>query len=625
MRLNFDWSRLRRGSVSRAAATYLVTSWLVLEVGHILSLILEVPHAAMKVVFWALVVGFPIAIVLAWRSGAAGPDLKLDLPETEPASGAEHRIHEAQAEESGGGHGGHAGAGHGGGGATDPLPFIVGGMVLLAIVFLAVGHFMPGAGREEAAEGSRTAATTTTAASSAAATAPANSVAVLRFENLSGDPKRDYFSDGLSEELLDALAQIPSLKVAARTSSFAFRPGEADSATIGRKLGVHHILDGTVRQDGDMLRVSAELGDTRTGYRTWSQTYDRRLTDVFKVQHDIATAVAEALRVQLGAGQTLILGGTDNPAAYDAYLQGRRLLDLSGDEAQWREALKDFDRAIALDPGYSAAQAARARALVGIANAFTPAAQLPAVHAAALAAAQEAARLAPTLPEAQSTLGYVWWQAKLDAAAAAGPFEKSVQLAPGSAEILSRYGLFATRTGRVDAGVRALETATNLDPLNPTAYKTLGRGLYAVRRWPDAIAAFRHALALSPAMTYAHASIGDGLLALGDAKGAAAEYAQEPIGWAKLTGLALVAARTGQAAEAHRGLDQLVRTSGDSNLYQQAEIEAQLGDRAKAVDALYRARQVGDVGLTSLASDPWLDPLRGDPRFKALAVQLGFR
>jgi TolB-like protein/tetratricopeptide (TPR) repeat protein len=627
MRAPFDLSGLRRGSVPRAAATYLVTSWLVLEVGHIISMILELPHVAMKVVFGLLVVGFPVAMILAWQYGRAVPNINLDLPETEPASGAEHRVHEAEAlahgEAGGAGHGG-----HGGHGAVDPLPFIVGGMILLAVIFLGAGQFI-GAnlgsreGSEEAPAATRAAQAGRAATGAVNVAAPPNSVGVLPFDNLSGDPKRDYFAEGLSEEVLDALAEIPALKVSARASSFSLKGQRLDASAIGARLGVGHVLDGSVRQDGSMLRISAELVDARTGYRTWSQTYDRRLTDVFKVQKDIAGSVAEALRVQLGGGQTAAPGGTLNPAAYDAYLRGLRLLDNQGGEDQWRGALAAFDQAVKLDPGYAAAQAGRARALVGIANAFTPAAGLAGVHAQALKAAQAAVRLAPDMAEAQATLGFVLWQAKFDMAAAAAPYDRALRLAPGSAEILERYGSFESELGHGDVGVRALQTAIGLDPINPGAYKLLSAGLYDARRYADSLSAARRALSLSPNLTYAHVIAGDDLLAMGDAGGAAAEYAKEPIAWARLSGGALVAARTGKNAEARRLLAQLIAQFGDGAIYQQAEILAQLGDRDRAIAALGRALTVGDEGVTYMGVDPYLDPIRADPRVQAIARRVG--
>jgi TolB-like protein/Tfp pilus assembly protein PilF len=609
------WSKLKERGVARAAATYLVTSWLVLEVGHLLSLILDMPHWAMRFVFWLLVVGFLPAMVLASSSRAFARIGEVDLPETEPASRAEHHLHENDA---GGGHG-HAKAGE-----VDPLPFIVGGLILLAILFLGASRYFGVSATEPPHGGAHAAAAAAPAAPPSAHAAAHNSLAVLAFANLSGDAKQDYFSDGLSEEVLDALAHVHELQVAARTSSFSFKGRNVDVAAIARQLGVAYVLDGSVRRDGNLIRVSASLVDARTGFKTWSETYDRKLDDIFAVQQGIAAAVAQALQVQLGA-QALpkaATGGTSNTAAYDEYLRGRQLVDMSASEAEWRQALARFDAALAADPNYAAAHAARARALIGLANAFLTADKVRPAYEQALAAAQKAVALASQSADAQSTLAYSLLSAKLDFAGAAAPFQRSIELGGGSADILIRYGLYACRTGKPDAGLQALRTAVGLDPLNPRAHKSLALGLYAARDYPGAIDAMRRALSLSPRMSLAHSVIADALLMRGDAAGAQAEYRQEPLRWAQLTGLAILSARAGRKEEAKAALERLTGEFGDGNVYQQAEIRAQLGDVPGAVAALNRAREVGDIGLAYVWTDPLLDPVRSADDFKALIGRL---
>ncbi|MEA3001290.1 MAG: hypothetical protein QOH81_78 [Sphingomonadales bacterium] len=610
------WPKLSERGVPRAAATYLVTSWLVLEVGHLLSLILDMPHWAMRFVFWLLVLGFPVALVLASNSSLFTRVGEIDLPETEPASRAEHHLHEGD-----GGHGGKKS------GEIDPLPFIVGGLIVLAVLFLAASKMLGVSGHTPDAEASAPApaARALPAAVEAPRTVPRNSVAVLAFANLSGDAKQDYFSDGLSEEVLDALAHVRQLQVAARTSSFSFKNKAADVATIGGQLGVAYILDGSVRRDGNLVRVTASLIDAKSGFRTWSETYDRKLDDIFVVQQGIATAVAEALQIHLGGDESkqLARGGTANTAAYDQYLKGRQLVDLSASESEWREALGRFEAAIVADPNYASAHSARARALIALANAFLPADQLRTTYDAALESARRAAELAPQSADAQSTLGYALVYTRLDFAGAAAPFERSLQLGGGSADILIRYGIYACRTGKTARGLEALRGAVNLDPLNPRAHKSLALGLYAAHDFAGSMEAMRRALALSPKMTLAHSVVGDALLMRGDLAGAQAEYQLEPVAWARLTGLAVASAKARQESQARALLGQLVRQFGDSNVYQQAEVQAQLGDIDGAVAALRKARAVGDVGLAYVWTDPLLDPVRQDPDFKALIARLG--
>ncbi len=618
------WSELKARGVARAAATYLVTSWLILEVGHLLSLILEMPHMVMRFVLWLLVLGFPIAMVLAWnyRTMAAG-GLDVELPETEPASRSEHELHEE--------HGGH-GHGHGATiGAVDPLPFIVGGLVVAALLFLGASRMFGvgsggGHGSEDAAhaEGAAKVAGPIAPAIAAPAPAPQNSIAVLAFANLSGDAKQEYFSDGLSEELIDALSRVTQLQVAARTSSFAFKGKAIDAATIGQQLRAAWLLDGSVRRDGNAIRVSAQLVDAKTGFRTWSQTYDREVKDIFAVQQDIGNAVADALKVKmLGATPAAVTtGGTTNQAAYESYLRGRQLVDLNGNEAQWRAALAAFDAAVAADPNYASAHAARARTLIGLGAAFLPADRIAANLQDALASARRAVTLAPDLAEAQSTLAFALASGKLDFAAAAEPYEKALQLGSGNADILIRYGVFACRSGKIDAGITALRKAVGLDPLNPRAHKSLAIGLYAARRFDESIISMRRALALSPSMTVAHSVVGDGLLALGRAAEAKIEYSAEPVDWARLTGLAVTAARNGGKVDAQRLLAELRTKRNGVSRYQEAQILAQIGDRRGAIEALQSAYASGDAGIVSMRIDPLLDPVRSEAGFKTVQAKI---
>lgn len=617
MTLGPIWSRLPQRGIPRAAATYLVVSWLMLEVGSLLSVILEMPHWAMRFLFWLLVLGFPVALVMAYHSSLFAPVGEIDPDEAEPASKAKSRSRRRV---------GRGGLGRKPAGQTDPLPFIVGGLILVALVFMGATKLVGIDARGDSAD----AATGNAAAASAqplvaqSRPAPKNSVAVLAFANLSGDPNQDYFSDGLSEEVLDALAQLRELQVAARTSSFSFKGKSSDVTAIGAKLGVAYVLDGSVRRDGDMVRVSASLVDAKSGFKVWSSTYDRKLDDVFAVQQGIASAVVQALQLHLSGGQLAQMsrGGTSNMEAYDLYLKGRKLVDMSASEAEWRSALAAFDEAIAKDPTYAAAHSARARAMIALANAFLPAEQLDAAHTDALASARRAVELAPESADSQSTLGYALVSTKLDFAAAAEPYRRSLELGGGSADILIRYGLFATRTGSPAQGLQALRNAVNLDPLNPRAHKSLALGLYASRDWAGTIDAMRRALALSPKMTLAHSVIGDALLMRGDAAGAAAEYRLEPVGWARITGLAVLASRSRREAESRALLGQLIKDYGDGYLYQQAQVQAQLGDKDDAIAALRKARSIGDIGIFYVWTDPLLDPLRQESGFKAVVPRL---
>jgi TolB-like protein/Tfp pilus assembly protein PilF len=459
----------------------------------------------------------------------------------------------------------------------------------------------------------------------APAAAP-NSVAVLPFANLSGDPAQEYFSDGLSEELIGTLARVKLLHVIARTSSFKFKGSKEDSAVIGAKLGVAFLLDGSVRRDGQLVRVSAQLEDAKTGFERWSHTYDRDMKDIFAVQSGIAQAVAEALRVQLLGGDIAALSrdGTLSPEAFDAYLRGRNLLEEGVGEASLREALTRFDAAIAADPRYAAPYAGRASALINLANQFAAPGQLRATYDMALASAREAVNLAPDLARMQTILAVTLVNANHDFAAAKQAFARARAAGGGDATVLLGYGLFTCQMGDCEAGVAALRHAAALDPLDPQAYRTLGVALAAARRYAEAIAALRRALALSPRMDFAHASIGDALALQGKFAEAKAEYALEPTSWARLTGQAIVLRRLGDTAGARAALAGLIAEGADGSAYQLAQIYAQWGNRDAAFTALDTALRLNDPGLLAMKVDPLLDPLRGDPRFSQRLARMGF-
>ena len=466
-----------------------------------------------------------------------------------------------------------------------------------------------------------------------AAPVSGSSVAVLPFKNLSGDAERAYFSDGLSEEVRATLARNLRLQVMAQSSSGQFRGSGEGAVIIAGKLGVSYLLDGSVRWAGDTVRVAAELVDGRTGFSRWSQIFERRINDVFAVQSEIANAVAAAMAAQVepsGAAQAdpaderEASGGTLNVDAYDAYLRGQALYGLSSDEATDRAAMALFDKAIALDPGYAAAHAARARSLITFANVHAGVGETVAMYDQAIAAAELAVQLAPRYAAAHSTLAFALFQGRLDARAAKAPFERSHALGGGEASVLARWALYCARTGRHDLASDAMARALPRDLLNPLIHRAQGSIEYAARRFAPSLAPMRKALEMNPKMSQAHAALGDALVNLGRLEEAQAEYAAEPIADFRLTGLAIAAHRRGQGEASRAAMDQLVREEGDRVLYQQGQVLAQWGEVDAAIAALQAAREHGDSGLVYARNDPFLDPLRGDPRMARLLDSLGF-
>jgi len=458
-----------------------------------------------------------------------------------------------------------------------------------------------------------------------AGAAPAHSIAVLPFANLSNDPAQDYFSDGLSEELIDTLARLRPLEVVGRTSAFRFKGSKEGARQIGAKLGVSHLLDGAVRRDGATVRVSTQLVDAPTGFEQWSQSFDRDMKDILAVQSEIAQAVARALEVRLLGSDiaAFSLGGASSADAYDDYLRGRRLFDAGGSEAVYRRALARFDAAIARDPGFAGAHAARARALLVLANEYTPPAGLRAGFDAALAAARQATALAPDLAEAQAALAGVLASSGRDTAGARAAWARAMAAGSGEADILTRFGQFSCEIGDFAAGLPAARRAAVLDPLNPRVFRSLGYALFGARRWAESISAMRRALDLSPGAEGAHAAIGDALLLQGNAAGAKAEYDREPLAWLRLTGQAIALQRLGDRAGAEAALAALAADPHGATLYQQAQVLAQWRQPDRALAALAAAAKAGDPGVVLARTDPMVGPLRSDPRFAAFLAGLG--
>lgn len=459
--------------------------------------------------------------------------------------------------------------------------------------------------------------------------ATASSIAVLPFDNLSGNPDITYFSDGLAAEVRSRLARNPLLQVAAQASSNRFRESEEDVRRISRQLNVGYVLDGNVRREGETLRISAELVDGATGFPRWTQVFDGPVGDVFAIQEQIAVAVTGALTAEVmarssGADGARSRGATTDLAAYDAFLRGKDLFDRGSDEASDRAALAAFDAAIAADPRYAIAHAARARTLTVIGNQYDEGAVRRATYTAAIVAAQRGVALAADVAETQSALGFALFNGRIDARAARAPYDRSLELGRGDADVLSRYALYSARCGRFDAARPAIAHAATLDPLNARIFRQVGDVEYSARAYAAAIPSIERALEINPQLSVAHAAIGACRLMLGDVAGARTAYAAEPNGLFKLTGIAIVAHRQQNGTEAEAAIAQLIAEHGDNSLYQQAQVLAQWGDKGAALDRLDAALVAIDAGLVYLATDPFVDPIRNDPRFARLMARLGF-
>ena len=453
---------------------------------------------------------------------------------------------------------------------------------------------------------------------------PPHSIAVLPFVNLSGDKEQEYFSDGLTEELLNSLSEISELQVAARTSAFSFKGTNTDIGTIARKLNVAAVLEGSVRRSGSIVRITTQLINAVTGFHLWSHTYDRDLGDVLKLETDIADAVASALKVSLlgNVATKIELGGTSNPAAFDAYLRGRTAHLAAHDAEGYQAVIAAFTEAIELDPNYALAFANRAFAR----NDYAEQASGALVRASfddARADALKAIALAPDLAEAHMALAIYSIAGELDFSRGIEAYQRAVALAPGNARVLRNYAVFAVDMGLAEAGIAAGRRAVVLDPLNFASYRGLGQALYSARRYSESLGVQQHVFTLDREHPGDYAALGLTYYALADFEHARATCVSKPDDYLNQQCLAVTYGKLGQRANAERVLAQL-KANGDDATYQYAEIYAQWGNVPKAIESLETAMRVRDPGLEFLKADPQLDPLRKEPRFQAIERELKF-
>jgi TolB-like protein/tetratricopeptide (TPR) repeat protein len=461
---------------------------------------------------------------------------------------------------------------------------------------------------------------------------PPHSVAVLPFVNMSGDKEQEYFSDGLSEELLNSLARINELQVAARTSSFYFKDEHADLATIAHKLNVASVLEGSVRRSGHTVRVTAQLNNAVTGFHLWSQTYDRDLSDVLRLQTEIADAVTSALRITLlgSAAEKVQLGGTRNPAAFDAYLRGIRLARIRRSQQEGIAALEcrapmdAFNEAIKVDPNYALAYARRALARWDCAAYSPDWLQKPGIAKSVREDAERAIELAPDLADGYVALSNLE-VGLLNLSAADHACARALALAPSNDLALNYCSSLAVFFGRGDSGIALARRCVAVDPLNAHSYRALGDTLMYSRRYGEAAAAFQDSIALDPEHAeHAYWHRGASYYLAGKLSEAQASCEVRPDYFYSLVCRAIIYQKLGRQEAASAAMRRAVEQGGDSGGYQYTQIYAQWGENNAALDWLEKAMRLRDPGLAGLRVDPLMDPLRKEPRFQAVERALKF-
>jgi TolB-like protein/Tfp pilus assembly protein PilF len=443
-------------------------------------------------------------------------------------------------------------------------------------------------------------------------------IAVLPFSDLSANKDQEYFSDGLSEELLNVLAKNPKLQVTSRTSAFSFKGKETDIKTIAQKLNVTHVLEGSVRKAGNQLRITAQLIEVATDSHLWSQTYDRQMENIFAVQDEIAASVANALKATLEGGGILKAHQT-NPEAYNAYLQGRYFHDRRTRE-DYEKAIGYYEQALRIDPNY-------ARAWVGLSMVHTYQAAYGHVPMdlgidKARKEVQKAVDLDPDLAEAHAQTGWIKMLHDWDWAGADAALQKARELEPANADVVRRAALLAGALGRFDESIALNLRAIELDPLRSATYNNLGIVAYYAGRFDQAERAARKALELNPQVSGAHAALGRVYLAQSRLPESLTEMQKETDPVWREQGLALVYHATGKNKEADDALAEFIEKNQDAWAYQVAEIYAYRGEIDKAFEWLERAYKQRDGGLSEIKGDPLLRNLERDPRYTAFLKKM---
>jgi TolB-like protein/DNA-binding winged helix-turn-helix (wHTH) protein/Tfp pilus assembly protein PilF len=446
------------------------------------------------------------------------------------------------------------------------------------------------------------------------------SIAVLAFTDLSRNKDQEYFSDGLTDELTDDLTKIPGVKVIARSSAFQFKGKNEDLRVVGQKLGVANILEGSVRRDGDRIRITAGLTKVKDGFQFWSETYDRNASDVFEVQQDIAHAVASALQVRLvNPSHFFDSPHSRNPAAYEPYLKAQYYYTRGEDKDDLDKALIEVDRAIQLDDSFAAVWALRASvintaATLGLRDHEEG-------YREALAAAEKAIALDKNLAAGYLAMASIKLNFEWDWEGAENALKMATSLQPGSAVVLSYRAYLYECTGRLDDAIALTEEASVLDPLRTNAY--LGALLTTAGRYDEARAALEKVLAANPGIEGTHGRLAMIALAQGRAKDALAEAQRESGEWEKLTAEALVYHDLKRRDESDAALNALIAKHAQDAPYQVAEVYAYRGETEKAMEWLERAYKQRDPGLNQVKLDPLLRSLEGDERYGALLKRMG--
>ncbi len=590
-------AELRRRNVIRMAGLYLVGAWLITQVAATVLPLFDAPDWMARSVVVLLGIGFVPALVIAWVFELTPEGLKRDADVDPAASIAPQTARR-----------------------MDRMLLM---LAVLALGYFAFDKFVLAPQREAAL----VASTTQALADSAALQAKPEdeqSIAVLPFVDMSQGRDQEYFSDGLSEELLNQLAQIPQLRVIARTSSFSFKGKEVDVATIAKALDVGHLLEGSVRKSGTQLRITAQLIRTADSSHLWSQTYDRELADVFKVQDEISREVVAALKLQLLPGkQPDNTQRTRSPEAYEQYLIATDRIGVGGRDAL-EAALANLRRAVEIDPGYANVYARIGELeAVAMADFAETQAQRDASIARGLADTDRAIALAPDLPDGYVARAAIRYRRLWDWQGAQTDLARALELDPNHVGALINYAAVLFTLGQREPGLAALRKAVVSDPLSDGVWTALGRYLHAAGETVEARQAFARALEINPQHAWANFALGNLLLVEGKVDEAISHYHRAPEQW-RTAGAAMAEFTRGNDAASQQLLAKMEQDYALGFAFQIAQVYAWRGEKDQAFAWLDRSYDLHDAGMVRLPFDTAMDPLRDDPRFAALVAKMGF-
>jgi serine/threonine-protein kinase len=603
---------LKRRNVVRMALLYVVAGWVLLQIADVLFDPLGLPEWTFRLVFGLLLLGFPFALIFAWVFELTPEGLKRER-DIDPGRSVVQQT-----------------------GNKMNVAIIV--LLVLAIAGLVVDRVLPerSAGPERGVGSERAAAPAgepqaVTVQEPVAAEPPAaadeGSIAVLPFVNMSGDPENEYFSDGLSEELLNTLVRIGGLKVTGRTSSFAFKGRNQDLREIGRLLNVANVLEGSVRKAGDRVRITAQLIKTSDGYHLWSDSFDRQLDDIFAIQQEIAEQVTRALQVTLlgespGDRPAATFPSSD-PQAYEEYLRGMYIWQrFPDDRDSLIRARAHFEKAIELDAEYVDAY----WGMYLFWDRMNRNGHVPFIESKERMQqfAEELSRLAPGSDRALSAaarnalVNYRYAEGR-------GFLAEAVERYPSNATVWSEYAASLVPLGQFDEALQAVSRAAELDPLSLEILRWKSFVLYVLGDCDGAAAAMQRALEFEPGIGrfryYAAMCIYE---TTGDVQRALPLAQAEPVVFLHDTALAIFYNALGDAERAQERLDHMRANFGETASYQYGQIHAQWGDMDLALNWLEKAVEIHDTGITQAGYDRLLDPLRGEPRFQQILRDSGY-